>query len=125
MPGAPRAAWELALPARDELPLDDQGLPTGEPAPVAAETAALGDRALDNHYVVAEDARIAIAGGGREIAVEWAGGYRFAQVFAPTTLDVVCIEPMMAPVAALSTGKELRCAAPGERVDGVFRVRVA
>jgi galactose mutarotase-like enzyme len=125
LPGAPRAAWELALPAREELPLDEQGLPTGEPTPVAAETFALGDRVLDNHYVVAEDARIGIAGGGREIVVEWAGGYRFAQVFAPPTLDVVCIEPMMAPVAALSTGKELRCAAPGERVDGVFRVLVA
>jgi len=124
LPGVPRAAWELALPARDELPLDERGLPIGEPSPVAAETAALGDRVLDNHYAVAKDARIAVAGGGREIAVEWAGGYGFAQVFAPSTLDVVCIEPMMAPVAALSTGKELRCAAPGERVEGVFRVCV-
>ena len=124
LPGAARAEWELALPAREELPLDDLGLPIGEPTPVAAETAALGDRALDQHYAVAEDARIAVAGGGREIAVEWAGGYGFAQVFAPSALDVVCIEPMMAPVAALSTGKELRCAAPGERAEGRFRVCV-
>ena len=62
---------------------------------------------LDDHFAVAEDARFAIAGGGREIAVEWAGGYRFAQVFAPAGLDVACPEPMMAPVAALSTGEEL------------------
>ncbi len=124
LPGVPRAEWELALPARDELPLDDRGLPVGEPSPVAAERGPLGDRVLDNHYVVAEDARIAIAGGGREIAVEWAGGYRFAQVFAPSTLDVVCIEPMMAPVAALSTGKELQYAEPGERAEAVYRVSV-
>src|SRR5215203_3378772 len=59
-----------------------------------------------------------------EIAVEWAGGYRYAQVFAPTALDVACLEPMMAPVAALSTGEDLEVAQPGERVSATFRVRV-
>ena len=48
-----------------------------------AEREPLGDRVLDDHFAVAEDAHFAVAGGGREIAVEWAGGYRFAQVFAP------------------------------------------
>jgi len=79
---------------------------------------------LDDHSAVAADARFAAAGGGREIAVELAGGYRFAQVFAPDFLDTVCLEPMMAPVAALSTGDDLALAEPGQRVSGVFRVRV-
>ena len=113
LPGVPRAEWELGLPAREAIALDDRGLPTGERAEAAAERAPLGDRVLDDHARVAEDAVFALAGGGREIAVEWAGGYRYAQVFAPAELDVACLEPMMAPVAALSDGEELRVAAAG------------
>jgi len=125
LPGVARGDWELSMPAGEGLPLDALGLPTGERSPCPAESAPLGDRVLDDHFKVAGDARFAIAGGGREIAVEWAGRYTHAQVFAPLALDVVCLEPMMAPVAALSTGKGLRTAAPGERASGVFRVRVA
>lgn len=124
LPGVPRAQWELDLPARTQLALDDRKLPTGERAQAGAERAPLGDRVLDANCAVATDARLAIAGGGREIAVEWAGGYRYAQVFAPAELDVVSLEPMMAPVAALSTGDDLAYAQPGERVSATFRVRV-
>jgi aldose 1-epimerase len=124
LPGVPRAEWELWQPARTAFALDDRKLPTGEYAQAPAERAPLGDRALDTHSAVPADARYVLSGGGREIAVEWAGGYRHAQVFAPTTLDVVCLEPMMAPVAALSTGEDLEVAHPGERVSATFRVRV-
>ena len=79
---------------------------------------------MDDHFAVAEDARFALRGGGREIVVEWAGGYRFAQVFAPSNLDVVAIEPMTAPVAALSTGDDLRLAEPGASVTATFRIHV-
>jgi aldose 1-epimerase len=125
LPGVPRAEWELALPARTAIALDDRQLPTGERAEAPAERAPLGDRTLDAHSAVAEDAVFSIAGGGREIAVEWAGGYRYAQVFAPANLDDVSMEPMMAPVAALSTGEDLEVAQPGERASATFRVRVS
>jgi aldose 1-epimerase len=124
LPGVPRAEWELSQPARVAFVLDDRKLPTGEHAEAPAERAPLGDRALDTHSAVPADARYVLSGGGREIAVEWAGGYRHAQVFAPTTLDVVCLEPMMAPVAALSTGEDLEVAQPGQRVSATFRLRV-
>jgi galactose mutarotase-like enzyme len=124
LPGVARADWELALPDRTALALDDRGLPTGERAPAAAERAALGSGVLDDHVAVAADARFVLAGGGREISVEWAGGYRYAQVFAPADLDTACLEPMMAPVAALSTGEDLELAQPGERASATFRVRV-
>ena len=124
LPGAPRAEWELELPARTTLELDDRKLPTGEQADAGPERAPLGGRVLDAHCAVAEDARLVLAGGGREIAVEWAGGYRYAQVFAPAELDVACLEPMMARVAALSSGEDLELAQPGERVSATFRVRV-
>jgi galactose mutarotase-like enzyme len=124
LPGVPRAEWELVQPARTAIALDDRKLPTGERAEAPAERAPLGDRELDTHSAVAEDARFALAGGGREIAVEWAGGYRYAQVFAPTALDVACLEPMMASVSALSMGEDLVIVAPGERAGALFRVRV-
>jgi aldose 1-epimerase len=122
LPGVPRAEWVLSEPARAALVLDDHNLPTGERVHAPAERAPLGDRALDTHSAVPEDACYTLSGGGREIAVEWAGGYRYAQVFAPTTLDTACLEPMMAPVAALSTGEDLLLA--GEPVSAKFRVRV-
>ena len=49
---------------------------------------------------------------------------RSAQVFALAELDAACLEPMMAPVAALSTGEALWLAYPGEPVRATFRVRV-
>lgn len=124
LPGAERAAWELALPERTELALDERNLPTGARTAAGAVREPLGTRALDTHAGVAEDAIFAIAGGGREIAVAWRGGYRWAQVFAPTALDVVCLEPMMAPVAALSTGEDLETSAPGDRASASFAIRV-
>ena len=124
LPGVPRAEWEIELPERTAYALDDTNLPTGERSPRAAERFALGERVLDEHFAVAEDARFAVSGGGREIAVEWAGGYRFAQVFAPAELEVACVEPMTAPVAALSTGDELRLVPPGGRVSAAWRLRV-
>src|SRR5215218_7988087 len=125
LPGVPRAEWELAQPARVAIALDDRNLPTGERADAPAERAPLGERVLDTHSAVAQDARYTLSGGGREIAVEWGGGYRYAQVFAPAALDVACLEPMMAPVAALSTGDDLEVVQPGERASATFRVRVS
>jgi galactose mutarotase-like enzyme len=124
LPGVPRAEWELAQPARTAFALDELQLPTGERSEAPAERGPLGERALDAHSAVPEDAIFVLSGGGRVITVEWAGGYRYAQVFAPTNLDVVCVEPMMAPVAALSTGEDLELAQPGERASATFRVRV-
>jgi galactose mutarotase-like enzyme len=124
LPGVPRAEWVLTQPEREEIALDARQLPTGERTAAAAEQQPLGDRTLDDHSAVAADARFAVVGGGREIALELAGGYRFAQVFAPDFLDTVCLEPMMAPVAALSTGEELPIVEPGGRMSGIFRVHV-
>jgi aldose 1-epimerase len=124
LPGVARRDWEIALPDRTAMALDDRKLPTGERTHVGAGRIRLGTQAFDEHFAVAPDARFALIGGGREIAVEWAGRYRYAQLFAPTTLDVACPEPMMAPVAALSTGEELELAQPGERVSARLRVRV-
>ena len=64
LPGVARADWELDLPERTMVELDDRKLPTGERAAATAERAPLADRVLDVHCAVAEDARFALAGGG-------------------------------------------------------------
>ena len=125
LPGVPRAEWRLELPDREERVLDHRNLPTGERVDRSAEDAPLGDRVLDDSFAVAENARFAVSGGGRTIAVEWTGGYRYAQVFAPSELELVCFEPMMAPVAALSTGEELPLLAAGESASAGYRVAVS
>jgi aldose 1-epimerase len=61
---------------------------------------------------------------GRRVTVELVSGYPFAQVFAPTGKELIALEPMTAPTRALTTGRSLRLAAPGESIAAEFRIRV-
>jgi galactose mutarotase-like enzyme len=123
--GAPRADWEVELPALDHLVLDDRGLPTGERRALEAERFALGGRTYDDLFAVdGETARFAVSDGVRRIAVEFESGFPYAQVFAPSNQDVICFEPMTAPVDALRTHEGLQCVDPGASASAVFAVRV-
>jgi aldose 1-epimerase len=124
-PGAARATWQVELPALDHLLLDDRGLPTGERRALRAERFALGERTYDDLFALDGDgARFAVSDGVRRIAVELESGFPYAQVFAPSNQDVICFEPMTAPVDALRTHEGLRCVAPGERAAALFALRV-
>src|SRR5436190_6731421 len=123
LPGVAREDWRVELPEREELVLDARQLPAGEAIGRPAEHDALGERTFDHLFRPHRSpACFALAGGGRRIVVEMGHGYPFAQVFAPPTDDVVCFEPMTAPVNALATGHGLRFAAP--RAEATFRVTV-
>jgi aldose 1-epimerase len=123
LPGISREQWEVTLPQRHELVLGRDQLPTGTSVARAAERGPLGARTFDHLFRPHRSpARFALAGGGRRLVVEMGEGYPFAQVFAPRELDVVCFEPMTAPVNALATGEDLRFAAP--RAGATFRVAV-
>lgn len=125
LPGAERQAWEVQLPVREHLVVDDRMIPTGErEAPQGAHDGPLGDRTFDDGYTVAEGARFALAGGGRRIEVTFEEGYPIAVVYAPDDDDVVCFEPMTAPTNALGSGEGLRTVAPGETFRAVFSVTV-
>jgi aldose 1-epimerase len=52
-------------------------------------------------------------------------GYRFAQVFAPASDDIVAYEPMTAPANALVSGQDLWIVQPGDRYRAAFAVSVA
>jgi aldose 1-epimerase len=124
-PGAPRAAWEVELPAMTHLALDERGLPNGAREPRPAETFALADRAFDDLYALdAGPARFAVGDGVRRIAVAFEEGFTHTQVFAPLAEDVVCFEPMTAPVDALRTHDALRLVAPGAEARAVFALTV-
>ena len=124
-PGAQRAAWEVELPALSHVALDERGLPTGAREPRPAERFALGERTYDDLFAIEGDtARFAVSDGDRRLVVDFEAGYRYAQVFAPPNNDVICFEPMTAPVDALRTHEGLRLVAPGERATATFALRV-
>jgi len=125
LPGVPREDWELTLPPRRHLFADARGLPTGEAAWEHADSAPLGRRAFDDGFdALGAEPEFRLAGGGRTITLRFLAGYPVAQVFAPCDQDVVCFEPMTAPVNALVTGRGLRFIAPEEDLRAVFEVRV-
>ena len=102
LPGVPREDWEIELPVARHLRLDARGIPTGASDAVEPINGRLGRRRLDDGYVVADGGRpFVLAGGGRRIEVAFEAGYPYAQVFAPCDDDVICFEPMTAPVNAL------------------------
>jgi aldose 1-epimerase len=126
LPGVPREAWRVELPAMEHLRMDARGIPTGEREPVGATALTLGTRAFDDGYVSVEpDARLSVAGGGRRLTVRFAEGYAAAQVFAPPGEDLIAIEPMTAPANALVSGDGLASVAPGRSFTATFSITVA
>jgi aldose 1-epimerase len=125
LPDTDRSDWHVELPVRSRLLTDDRQIPTGEREPVRIEPGPLGDRTFDDGYTdLADPARFVLTGGGRRIAVEFLGGYRYAQVYAPGDDDVIAFEPMTAPTNALVSGQDLQLVPPGESRSAAFSVSV-
>jgi aldose 1-epimerase len=125
LPGLPRAAWQVHLPAMRRLLLDTRLLPTGEESPFVALDTVLGDRTFDDGFVALEQSpSFSIMGSGRRITIEFLDGYRYAQVYAPSGKDYLAFEPMTAPTNALATGRGLHLVEPEGRFQAVFRVGV-
>jgi aldose 1-epimerase len=125
LPGVTRDAWQVTLPPRRHLLADASGLPTGEAAWERGERRSLAGRALDDGYdALGPSPRFAVAGGGLELSVTFGSGYPVAQVFAPPGRELVCFEPMTAPVNALASGRGLRRVAPGQAFRAAFTIAV-
>lgn len=125
IPGVPRAAWELELPAMQRLELDDRHLPTGQTTPVPALQAQLGEREFDDGFALHGDhASFSIAGGTWRISFSFQAGYPYAQVYAPGGKDFIAIEPMTAPTNALASGQALRLVEAGGIFRAIFAIRV-
>jgi len=127
LPRVPREEWIVEFPVRSRLVLDDRSIPTGATEAVRFDRAALGTRAFDDAFTDIRPARaFTMEGGGRRIEVEFGDAYPYAQIYAPSGSDFLCIEPMTAPANALGiAGEALRLIGEGESFEAVFRVRVA
>jgi aldose 1-epimerase len=124
LPGAPRSAWEVAFPVRRQALLDAQNLPTGQHQAAAPITGPIGERTWDDCFDRLDSpARFRISGGGATVQIEFAQGYPVAQIFAPPGQEYVCVEPMSAPVNALSGSHQgLEWVRPGHRHSASFRI---
>jgi galactose mutarotase-like enzyme len=123
--GTARERWQVALPARDHLLLDELSLPTGESRPRPAAHFVLGERTFDDLYAVPEPpVRFSVADGTRRVTVELRSGYRYAQVFAPPDQPVICFEPMTAPVNALRSHYGLQIVEPGDSARAEFSLAI-
>jgi aldose 1-epimerase len=125
IPGAARERWEVRLPVRRRVVLDDRGLPTGAVEDVEPYIGRIGERTWDDGFDrLVPGEPFAVAGAGRRIDVHFDEGFAFAQVFAPPGQELICFEPMTAPTNALVTGEGLRTVPPGDRATARFSVRV-
>jgi galactose mutarotase-like enzyme len=125
LPDVPRERWHVELPAMRHLELDERSIPTGASTPVPAYAGRLGTRTFDDGYVdVPAGAELVLAGAGRRVVVRLEEGFPAAQVFAPSTVDVICFEPMTAPTNALATGEHLTLLPPSGRYTATFSITV-
>jgi aldose 1-epimerase len=126
LPGLPRERWTLTLPVGERLLLDERSIPTGRSEPVSIATAPLADRVFDDGYTgIRQPRTFVLEGGGRRIEVHFDEGFPFAQVYAPSASDFVCLEPMTAPTNALVRGGGiLPLVQPGEVFSARWSIRV-
>ena len=125
LPGVPRAGWQVTLPPRRHLVLDERGIPTGAGERQPATRFELDDRGFDDGYDdLASRSTLSVSGGDRTITVELESGYPAAQVFSPRGKDFICLEPMTAPTNALRSGAGLHRVAPGDTFSATFSIAV-
>lgn len=125
LPGLSRAEWEVEVPVREQLLLDERMLPTGATEPVAIEPGPLGERTFDDAFrAPSAGAPFVLSGDGRRLEMRFGEGYCFAQVYAPGDDEVIAFEPMTAPADALRSGWELPLLSPGETAAAVFTLSI-
>lgn len=131
---APRDKWTVRLPAREQVVLSPQLIPTGETKPMPySDNLALAGVALDDVFsglIRGESGRaeFSVSGASQKISVLYGPKYPVAVVYAPPGRDFICFEPMSGPTNAMSlhhAGKypELQTIAPGGKWQESFRIR--
>lgn len=127
LPGVERSAWEVEIPVRERLLLDERMLPSGKREAVEIAAGPLGSRTFDDAFTAPPDgAAFALSGGGRRIELRLGAGYSFSQVYAPADDDVIAFEPMTAPAnALLRGGPELRWVEPEAAFTASFSITLA
>jgi len=105
LPGPPRSQWQLRLPPRTHLALDDLGLPTGAAQGEARESEPIGRRTFDDLYLLGRERRLAfVAEDGTSITLRCGPGYPYAQVWVPRGQPFGALEPMTVATNSLVAG---------------------
>src|SRR4051812_17505970 len=123
LPGVAREDWEVELPVKHRLILDDYSIPTGETEKADEDAGPLKDRTYDDGYSGVKGS-FKLGGAGREIEVAFDDGYPYAQVYAPEGQSLICFEPMTAPTNALVSGDGLTTLQPGDSFRAAFSIAV-
>jgi galactose mutarotase-like enzyme len=126
LPGVPREHWEVELPVRARLELDEHMIPTGRTEPVAFAREPLGVREFDDGYTdLVSGTPFVLSGENREIEIRFDEHYPYAQVYSPPGAEFICYEPMTAPTNALANGDSLPIAEPDVGFTATFWISVA
>lgn len=128
--GCDRTRIRLEVPAVRGTTLDDRGLPMidgdGRPVIRAVDdpSGILGGREFDDLFRGPDDGWLAaVIADGTRMELEADAHWPWLQVYAPEGSDFVCIEPMLAPTAALSDGHPIVIDA-GARFEASFTLRI-
>ncbi|HXP36871.1 MAG TPA: aldose 1-epimerase, partial [Solirubrobacteraceae bacterium] len=125
IPRSDRRTWEIGLPVRERLLLDERMIPTGASEPFERRSFALGDGGWDDAFAdLIEPSIFFLSCAGRRIELQFLDGYSYAQVYSPAGESFICFEPMTAPTNALRSGDGLRSVAPGSVFRAAFRIAV-
>jgi aldose 1-epimerase len=126
LPNVPREHWEVELPVRERLLLDERMIPTGAREPVSYPRSPLGDRSFDDAFAgLFPERPFLLAGGGRAITTRFIENYPVAQVYTPPGAGFICFEPMTAPTNALRDHRSLPVVPPGQAFSASFSIGVA
>ncbi len=131
---APRDQWTVRLPAKEQVLLNQQLIPTGETKPnLHPDSLKLQGVALDDVFsglIRGESGRaeFSVTGTKERISVLYGKEYPVAVVYAPTGRDFICFEPMSGPTNAFNlnhAGKypDLQTVPPGGKWEGSFWIR--
>ena len=123
LPGTPRRDWQLQLPARTHIALDDRGIPTGAEQAERGEREPIGRRTFDDLYRLGRDRRLALVTDEAAISMHAGPGYPYAQVWVPRGKPFAALEPMTAATNSLVAGTA-PVVQPGESYTATFTLAV-
>jgi aldose 1-epimerase len=122
LPGVPRDDWNVSIPVRESVVLNEKLTPSGERKPFTqSQPVSLKGRQFDDVYAGADPGKeFSVEGGGKKIALRFGEKYPVAVVYAPPGRDFICFEPMSGITNAFNLSQggkypELQKIAPGGR----------
>lgn len=122
LPGVPRDSWQVRLPVKERVELNDKLTPSGERKPFTeTQPVSLGGRQFDDVFAgVDPQGEFSVEGGGKKIALRFGPKFPVAVVYAPPGRDFICFEPMSGVTNAFNLAHagqypELQKISPGGR----------